>query len=108
MLFLRLRKSGCRRSFGGRSSLASVRSLSAAQRGRGWPSSQSPDPSNRTGRSATVFSQFSRPPRERDDLFTLIVEQVRANRRIERGIVEFELEIISAFPGALTGWSRSQ
>ena len=40
-----------------------------------------PDQSNRAGRSATVLSQFSRPPRERDDLFTLVVEQVRANRR---------------------------
>ena len=64
-----------------RSSLASVRSLSAAQRGRDWPSSRSPDRSNRAGRLATVLSQFSRPPRERDDLFTLVVEQVRANRR---------------------------
>ena len=45
-------------------------------------SSGRPDPSNRAGRSATVLSQFSRPPRERDDLFTLIVEQVRVNRRV--------------------------
>jgi hypothetical protein len=56
-----------------------------------------PDQSNRPGRSATVLSQFSRPPRERDDLFTLIVQQVRVDRRVERGVVEFELEIISAF-----------
>ena len=55
---------------------------------------------NRAGRSATVLSQFSRPPRERDDLFTLVVEQVRANQRVETGVVEFEREIISAFLGA--------
>jgi hypothetical protein len=81
MSFSQWRKSVCRRSLGGRSSLASVRSLSAAQRGRVWPSSRSPDQSNRAGRSATVLSQFSRPPRERDDLFTLVVEQVRVNQR---------------------------
>jgi hypothetical protein len=78
--FSQWRKSACRRSFGRRSSHASVRSLSAAQRGRVWPS-RSPDQSNRAGRSATVLNQFSRSPRERDDLFTLVVEQVRANRR---------------------------
>jgi hypothetical protein len=63
--FSRWRKSACLRLAGGRSSLALVRSSSAAQRGRDWPSSRSPDQSNRAGRSATVLSQFSRPPREK-------------------------------------------
>ena len=48
-----------------------------------------PDRSNRAGRSATVLSQFSRPPHARDDLFILVVEQVRVNRR-RTGVVELE------------------
>jgi hypothetical protein len=36
--------------------------------------SQSPDQSIRAGLAATALSQFLRPPRARDDLFTLIVE----------------------------------
>jgi hypothetical protein len=52
------------------------------------------------GRPATVLSQFSRSPHATDDLFILIVEQVRVNRCVERGGVEFEREIISASLGA--------
>ena len=45
---------------------------------------------------------LARPRPEQGITFaTLIVEQVRVDRRVERGIVELEREVVAAFFGAL-------